>query len=68
MPIAESDRNARTFPTRPYPDQGPGTSGRRKKVSVFQQPHYLENFIQSIFDAVDGPRGQSLVVGGDGRY
>ena len=54
--------------TRPFSGQRPGTSGLRKKVSVFEQPHYLENFVQSIFDVLEGIDGQTLVVGGDGRY
>jgi len=58
----------RTVNTRAYPDQKPGTSGLRKKVRVFQQPHYAENFIQSVFDAADVAPGTTLVVGGDGRY
>lgn len=60
--------NIRTVDTRPYPDQKPGTSGLRKKVSVFRQAHYLENFVQSIFDSIDITPGATLVLGGDGRY
>ena len=58
----------RTISTRPFTDQRPGTSGLRKKVTRFQQPHYLENFVQSIFDSVGKLQGETLVVGGDGRY
>ncbi|TYR29996.1 alpha-D-glucose phosphate-specific phosphoglucomutase [Mesorhizobium microcysteis] len=54
--------------TTPYQDQKPGTSGLRKKVPVFQQKNYVENFIQSIFDSVAGYRGETLVIGGDGRF
>ncbi len=56
------------IPTKPYTDQTPGTSGLRKRVSVFLQPNYLENFVQATFDAVGLPAGSTVVVGGDGRY
>ena len=57
-----------TIPTQPFNDQRPGTSGLRKKVSVFQQPHYLENFVQAVFDVLPDRAGQTLVLGGDGRF
>ncbi|WP_085810409.1 alpha-D-glucose phosphate-specific phosphoglucomutase [Sphingomonas sp. TZW2008] len=57
-----------TVRTTPYGDQKPGTSGLRKKVRVFQQPHYAANFIQSVFDVIDGRNGSTLVIGGDGRF
>lgn len=57
-----------TIRTTPYADQQPGTAGLRKTVAVFLQPHYLENFVQAVFDCVPSLRGGRLVVGGDGRY
>ena len=58
----------RVVATTPYPDQKPGTSGLRKKVRVFQQPHYAANFIQATFDSVAELAGATLVIGGDGRF
>jgi phosphoglucomutase len=58
----------RTVATTPFADQVPGTSGLRKRVAVFQQPHYLENFVQAILDTVAPPAGSTLALGGDGRY
>jgi phosphoglucomutase len=60
--------NIITVTTQPIAGQRPGTSGLRKKVAIFQQPHYLENFVQAIFDSLKGFAGQTLVVGGDGRF
>lgn len=57
-----------TYRSSPFPGQKPGTSGLRKKVQVFQQPNYAENFIQAVFDAVKVEPGSTLVIGGDGRF
>ena len=58
----------RTVRTNPIDGQKPGTSGLRKKTAVFMEPGYLENFVQSIFNAIGGVFGKTLVVGGDGRF
>lgn len=60
--------STQTIQTQPFTGQKPGTSGLRKKVGVFQQRHYLENFVQAIFDALGDVKGKTLALGGDGRY
>lgn len=60
--------NIKIVPTTPFEGQRPGTSGLRKKVTVFEQPRYLENFVQSVFNSLEDFHGKMLVVGGDGRY
>ena len=60
--------NIKIVPTTPFEGQRPGTSGLRKKVTVFEQPRYLENFVQSVFNSLEDFHGKTLVVGGDGRY
>ncbi|MCA8880102.1 MAG: alpha-D-glucose phosphate-specific phosphoglucomutase [Rhodobacteraceae bacterium] len=57
-----------TISTQPIEGQKPGTSGLRKKTRVFMAPHYLENFIQSVWIGIGGVTGKTLVLGGDGRY
>ena len=63
-----STNRIETVDTTPFDDQKPGTSGLRKKVAVFEQPHYLENFVAAILTTVPGLEGATLVLGGDGRY
>ncbi len=60
--------STKTIATTPFTDQKPGTSGLRKKVTTFQSAHYLENFVQAIFDTIAAPAGSTLTLGGDGRY
>jgi phosphoglucomutase len=57
-----------TVATQAFAGQRPGTSGLRKKVQVFLQPRYLENFVQALFEGLPGAAGQTLVLGGDGRF
>lgn len=61
-------RSVATVSTTPYPDQIPGTSGLRKSVRVFRQPHYLQNFVQATFEALELQPGATIVLGGDGRF
>jgi phosphoglucomutase len=57
-----------TVATTPIEGQKPGTSGLRAKTRAFMRPGYLENYVQSIFDAIGPMAGRTLLVGGDGRY
>lgn len=68
MPEEPLMMKIRTVESTPFEDQKPGTSGLRKKVAVFRQAHYLENFIQALFNAIGDVKGKTLVIGGDGRY
>ena len=52
----------------PFTDQKPGTSGLRKSSAQFEQPHYLESFVEAVFRTLPGVQGGTLVLGGDGRY
>ncbi len=58
----------RDVSTTPFTDQQPGTSGLRKRTTVFQTPHYLENFVQALLDTAALGTDATLIVGGDGRY
>ena len=60
--------NIKTIKFATFDDQRPGTSGLRKTVPHYQQPHYTESFIQSIFTSLGGVAGKTIVLGGDGRY
>lgn len=64
----EHEMQVTTVQTQPIEGQKPGTSGLRKKTRVFMQPHYLENYVQSVFTGAGGVAGKTLVLGGDGRY
>ena len=57
-----------TVSSQPIEGQKPGTSGLRKKTKVFMGPHYLENFVQAIWNGIGGAAGKTFVLGGDGRY
>lgn len=54
--------------TTPYTDQKMGTAGLRRKSKVVIQPNYIENFLQSIFNTIGNVKGQTYIVGGDGRF
>jgi len=66
--FGEAIMNIKPVETKPFDDQKPGTAGLRATVKTYKQPNYLENFIQSLFDALSGFEGETLVLGGDGRY
>lgn len=58
----------KVVPTKPYDDQKMGTAGLRRKSKVVMQENYIENFVQSVFDAIGGVQGKTFILGGDGRY
>ena len=62
------NKTSQTIKTTPFTDQKPGTSGLRKSVKQFKKQDYLQNFIQAIFNTLDGIVGSTLILGGDGRY
>ena len=64
----EHVNQAKQIKTQAFTDQKPGTSGLRKKVKQFQQPGYLENFVQAVFNTIAPCAGKKLVIGGDGRF
>ena len=71
--MSASAPEMKTVASRAFADQKPGTSGLRKKTRVFLQAHYLENFVQAVFETLreecpQGFAGETLVVGGDGRF
>ena len=68
MECSKKKMNISSRSTTAFADQKPGTSGLRKKVSAFRTPHYLENFVQAIFDSIPAGEKSTLAVGGDGRY
>ena len=57
-----------TIQTTPYTDQKMGTAGLRKKSKIAMQPNYVENFMQSIFNAIGRLDDKTFLVGGDGRF
>lgn len=64
----EHVNQSKQIKTQAFTDQKPGTSGLRKKVKQFQQPCYLENFVQAVFNTIAPCAGKKLVIGGDGRF
>ena len=70
MTASASAEPAQTFVRleAPFTDQKPGTSGLRKSSRQFEQPHYLESFVEAVFRTLPGVQGGTLVLGGDGRY
>ena len=68
MFIEQTFMTIETIQTTPIQGQKPGTSGLRKKTATFQEPNFLENYVQSIFEGIGGAAGKCFVIGGDGRF